>query len=334
MRRGKTEEMQRKGTEREIRSALLALLANKDAPLGHIWQEIVQSHLRENPSAVNRGESYVKNLPIDELITRFKNACEMLGFQDKGKKTHPPGIFNSNAKPTKEISTNNRRKRCDKCRILDTPCSPDLHHCKESGHQKGQSLKDSSTKSFFTKNNCIHCMKQLQKNIAKAQRESLPTPQLPPSEEKEKCDKCKHMNKPCLAKFNHCKLSGHQTNQPQEDKAPSTWNNKDSCPFCKKGTRKTRNKITLPISSIVDDPIPPIPTLPMIPTRPNNGPRMPIQPNRNPGLSQNKPTLPIAPFQNNPAPHMAPFQPKPKPTPRITPLRPQGTQPFTKNMRF
>ena len=157
----------------------------------------------------------------------------------------------------------------------------------------------------------------------------------PPPEEKEKCDKCKHMNKPCLAKFNHCKLSGHQTNQPQEDKAPSTWNNKDSCPFCKKGTRKTRNKITHPINSIVDDPIPPIPTLPMIPTRPNNGPRMPIQPNnRNPGFSQSKPTLPIAPFQNNPAPHMAPFQPKPKPTPCVTPLRPQGTQPFTKNMRF
>ena len=101
-------------------------------------------------------------------------------------------------------------------------------------------------------------MNQLQKNIAKTQRKSHPTPQIPPSEEKEKCDKCKHMNKPCLAKFNHCKLPGHQTNQPQEDKAPSTWNNKDSCPFCKKGTRKTRNKITLPISSIIDDPIPPI----------------------------------------------------------------------------
>ena len=72
----------------------------------------------------------------------------------------------------------------------------------------------------------------------------------------------------------------------------------------------------------------------MIPTRPNIRPRMPIHPNRNLGSSQNKPTLPIAPFQNNPAPLMAPFQPKPKPTPRITPLRPQGTQPFTKNMKF
>ena len=56
---------------------------------------------RRTPSAINRGESYVKNLPIDELITRFKNACEMLGFQDKRDKTHPPGIFKSNAKPTR-----------------------------------------------------------------------------------------------------------------------------------------------------------------------------------------------------------------------------------------
>ena len=169
----------------------------------------------------------------------------------------------------------------------------------------------------------MHCLKQLQKNIAKTQRESHPTPQIPPPEGKEKCDKCMHMNKPCLAKFNHCKLTGHQINQPQEDRKPSTWNNKDSCPLCRKGTRKTR------ISSIVDDPIPPIPTLPMIPTRPNNGPRMPIQPNnRNPGFSQGKPTLPIAPFQNNPAPPMAPFQSKPKP------FRPQGTQPFARNMKF
>merc|ERR1712089_556 len=39
---GMTEEMQRKGTEREIRSALLAY---KDAPLEHVWREMVQSHL-------------------------------------------------------------------------------------------------------------------------------------------------------------------------------------------------------------------------------------------------------------------------------------------------
>ena len=61
--------MQRKGAEREIRSALLALLAHKDTPLGHIWQEIVQPHLRENPPAINRGESYIMNVPINELIT-------------------------------------------------------------------------------------------------------------------------------------------------------------------------------------------------------------------------------------------------------------------------
>ena len=140
---------------------------------------MVQTHLTENPSGSDRGSTSVKNLEIEELITRFKNACEMLGFQDRGKKAHPPGIFNSNTKPTKEGTTNSRRKRCDKCKILDTPCSPDLHHCKESGHQKGQSLKDSSPKSFFTKNNCIHCLNQTQKNIAQTQRESQPTPQYP-----------------------------------------------------------------------------------------------------------------------------------------------------------
>merc|ERR1712215_466239 len=38
---GMTEEMQKKGTEREIRSALLSLLANDNTPLEHIWQEMV-----------------------------------------------------------------------------------------------------------------------------------------------------------------------------------------------------------------------------------------------------------------------------------------------------
>ena len=64
-----TEEMQRKEIEREIRLALLAFLANKDTPLEHIWQEIVQPHLRENPPAINRGESYIMNVPINEVIT-------------------------------------------------------------------------------------------------------------------------------------------------------------------------------------------------------------------------------------------------------------------------
>ena len=107
-----TEEMQRKETEREIRLALLAFLANKDTPLGHI-RHIVQPHLRENPSAINRGESYVMNVPINELITRFKIACKMLGSQDKRKKTHPPRISSSNTKPTKKITTNNQGRRMD-----------------------------------------------------------------------------------------------------------------------------------------------------------------------------------------------------------------------------
>ena len=136
-----TEEMQRKETEREIRLALLAFLANKDTPLGHI-RHIVQPHLRENPSAINRGESYVMNVPINELITRFKIACKMLGSQDKRRKTHPPRISSSNTKPTKKITTNNQRKRCDKCITLNTPCSPNLLLCKESRHQKRQSIKD------------------------------------------------------------------------------------------------------------------------------------------------------------------------------------------------
>ena len=137
-----------KEIEREIRLALLAFLANKDTPLEHIWQEIVQPHLRENPPAINREESYVMNVPINELITRFKIACKMLGPQDKREKTYPPRISSSNTKPTKEITTNNQRKRCDKCITLNTPCSPNLPLCKESRHQKRQSIKDSSTKSF------------------------------------------------------------------------------------------------------------------------------------------------------------------------------------------
>ena len=107
-----TEELQRKGTERGVRLALLAFLANKDTPLRHIWQEIVQPHLRENPPAINRGESYVMNVPINELITRFKIACKMLGSQDKREKTHPPKNIqlkhktykgNNNQQPKKEM---------------------------------------------------------------------------------------------------------------------------------------------------------------------------------------------------------------------------------------
>ena len=84
-----TEEMQKQGTEREIRTALLSLLSSHNAPLDHIWQEMVQNHLRENPSGLERGPTSVQNLEIEELLTPFKNACDMYGFmKDKGKK--PP----------------------------------------------------------------------------------------------------------------------------------------------------------------------------------------------------------------------------------------------------
>ena len=110
-----------------------------------------------------------------------------------------------------------------------------LNHCKENGHQKGQSYTDSNPKMFYTKKNCPHCLAQLQRNIAKAKREGLlPTPLMSPPQEKAKCDKCMYMNRSCPAKFNHCRLLGHQGNQPQGDKNPWTWNNKDPCPFCTK----------------------------------------------------------------------------------------------------
>ena len=67
------------------------------------------------------------------------------------------------------------------------------------------------------KYNCIHCMNQLQKNIAKTQRKSHPTPQIPPMKVRKNVTNYIHMNKPCWAKFNHCKLTGHQTNPSQED---------------------------------------------------------------------------------------------------------------------
>ena len=140
----------------------------------------------------------MRNLEIKEPITRFKNACEMLGFKDKGKKVPPP-----------RGNTSSRKQRC---KALDTPCSPSLHHRKESGHQMRMSPTDSSPKAFYTKKDCIHCLAQLQRNIAKVKREPQPTPLTPPTEEKDKCDKCMYMNKPCLAKFNHCKITGHQVN--------------------------------------------------------------------------------------------------------------------------
>ena len=77
---GLTEELQAQGTEREIRTALLSLLSGPDAPLDHIWQEIVQNHFRENPAGLERGPSGVQFLPLEDLISRFRNACEIQGF--------------------------------------------------------------------------------------------------------------------------------------------------------------------------------------------------------------------------------------------------------------
>ena len=120
-----TEELQRKRTEKEVRLALLAFLANKDTPLGHI-RHIVQPHLRENPPAINRGESYVMNVPINELITRFKIACKMLGSQDKREKTHPPKNIQLKHKTYK--GNNQLQKNIAKtpCKSHPTPQIPPL----------------------------------------------------------------------------------------------------------------------------------------------------------------------------------------------------------------
>ena len=274
---------------------------------------MVQIHLRKNPYGTDRGSTSVKNLEIEELITHFKNSSDMHRFmKDKGKKAPPLGIFNSNTKSIREGNANTQKQRCDKCKALDIQCSMLLNHCKEKGHQKGQSYTDSNPKMFYTKKNCLHCLAQLQRNIAKAKQERLlPTPLMSPPQEKAKCDKCMYMNRSCPAKFNHCRLLGHQGNQPQGDKNPSTWNNKDSCPFCTKETRKTRNKVT-PVNSIVDEPPPPIPTLPMIPIRPVK---------RSSGINLNKATPLMAPFQN-------------KTTPLIGPFQSQGIPPFSRDKNF
>ena len=132
----------------------------------------------------------------------------------------------------------------------------------EKGHQKGQNYTDTNPKAFYVKSKCPHCMAALQKNIAKAKREEqMSTPLMRPPQEKTKCDKCLFMKKACVPRFNHCKILGHQADQPQEDKNPAAWNYKDTCPFCAKGIR---NKAT-PVRSIFDDPPPLIPTLPMVP---------------------------------------------------------------------
>ena len=61
---GLTEEMQTNRTEREICTALLSLLSGHNVPLEHIWQEMVQNHLRENPLGLERGLTSVLNLEL------------------------------------------------------------------------------------------------------------------------------------------------------------------------------------------------------------------------------------------------------------------------------
>ena len=271
---GMTEEMQQKGTEREIRAALLSLLSSHNAPLEHIWGEMVQNHLRENPSGLERGPASVQNLDIEDLLIRFKNACDMYGFmKDKGRNT-PVGVYNSSTAPPKEGNSKPQKTRCDKCNRLDIQCSPRLNHCKEKGHQMGQNYLDTNPKAFYVKSKCPHCMAELQRNIAKAKREEQMSTQLmSPPTEKTKCDKCMITKKVCSPRFGHCKLLGHQADQPQEDKNPAAWNYKDTCPFCAKGTRKKPT----PVRSIFDDPPPLIPTAPILPNQSiGNGPGFPL----------------------------------------------------------
>ena len=84
---GLTEELQARGTEREIRTALLSLLSGLDVPLDHIWQEMVQNHFQENPAGLERGPSGVQFLPLEDLISRFRNTCEIQGFLENNTKT-------------------------------------------------------------------------------------------------------------------------------------------------------------------------------------------------------------------------------------------------------
>ena len=229
-----TEIQKTKGTDREIRTALLSLLSSDDAPLQYIWKEMVSTHLRENPSGFNRGASSVQNLELADLLARFKNACEMDVFLKEQRKKPSLGVYNSKTSQQKnEPSSNN--PRCDKCKALDLPCSPHLNHCREKGHQKDQDFKNTSPKSFHKKTSCPHCVAFLQKNIHQSQREGqLPSAPLAPPPEKAKCDKCMFLKKSCLPKFRHCRKMGHQANQPQSDTTPASWNITSTCPFCAK----------------------------------------------------------------------------------------------------
>ena len=296
---GQTEDLQTRGTEREIRSVLLSLLSAPNAPLDHIWEEMVQNHLRENPSGFERGPTSVQNLELEDLITRFKNACDMDGFiKKKGSKTSSLGVYNSKVTPPKDESQSKSQTiRCDKCRYLDLQCSPNLKHCTEKNHQKGQNFKDPSPKTFNLKPKYPYCLADLKRNIAKAQLEQQMKDTLTaPPQEKSKCDKCQFIKRSCQPRFNHCKKLGHQANQPQEDKTPSAWNYNDSCPFC----AKEKQSKPIPIRSILDNPLPPIPTLPTIPNRPFV---------RYPSSPHTRTPVPNPPF---PHPYAPPFTPNNK----------------------
>ena len=175
-----TEQMQRKGAEREIRSALLALLAHKDTPLEHIWQEILQSHLRENPPAVNNGESYVKNLPIDELITRFKMPVKCSDSRIKEIKPTPQEYSSQTQNlQGNQIQTTETRDVID-AESQKPHATQTCTTARKADTRKGRASRTLALNHSLQQPIASTVLKRLQKNIAKAQRESLPTPQIPP----------------------------------------------------------------------------------------------------------------------------------------------------------
>ena len=259
---GLTDAMQKKAKEGEIRRALLSLLSSPEAPLKHIWYEMVQNHLRENPSGIERGPSGVQKLPIEELIMRFKNACDMNMFMEEKNKISPPGIYNSSLSRQEKEKSNGQIAKCDKCKRLDLPCSPHLKHCTRKGHQKGQDPNNTSPRAYNTILNCPHCLTILQRNITKDKQDEQPTAPVARQEGK-KCGKCQHNQMPCHGRLRHCRKPGHQANKSQDDTAPRAWNFVDSCSFCAK-ENKPRPP---PIRSIFDESPPPISVPPMLPTK-------------------------------------------------------------------
>ena len=191
---------------------------------------MVQSHLREDPSNPDRGPIALQNLPIEELISRFKSACDMVGFM-KTKKPGTVGIYNSNVNSQRPEEV---RPKCDKCKASNLQCLPSQKHCTEKGHQKGQNFREYSPRTFYTKSNCPYCLYTLQKNVGNSGPEPASVLSLPPNSKgsRAKCDKCLFNNKSCSDRFNHCRKLGHQTDKSQTDLSPKAWNTTASCPFC------------------------------------------------------------------------------------------------------